>query len=652
MSPRASKPLRRTGPRWPAAGALFVCALLALPAGRSLPCAAELEEGKDAVLLEESLEIEIVSETLARVRYSNRTKVLTGKGVEEKRFASISYNPSVTIREFRAAVIPPEGKRTEVKKQWFQDGAAFASFELYSDSKYRAVEFPGVVPGSILEYQYLEEIHNLFYVQGFSRFDLQEKIPVRMKVFTVRAPTSFPLRFATKGSPEYTKEEKDGMVVNRWQVRDVPALEDEIGMPPDEDVIPHVQVYMRTFNYDDRRIEANDWNGIARWTRELSRDREVPGDEVTAKARELTAGLTDPIAKARRIYEFIQKNINYVAISLGIGGWQPHDNGAVFRNRYGDCKDKATLLIAMLQAVGVRAYAVFILTRDEGLTDRDYPSANFNHAIAALPEADGYLFMDPTSETAPFGDLPWVDQGANVLVVKEDGSGEMTQTPLFPPERNRIQWLVTATLGMDGDLEGSYTIEAFGQDRTEFAGFVAQTKPTEREDAMARFMARISPGAVLLGQDVIAPKDPQDSLKLVIRFKVPRFLVRAGNVDVLSLHLVRFPYVASMAALSSRHHPIFFENLRRETSEVRLYLPPGKHIKKLPEGRTLEGPGVSASTSYQVKQESGRDILVVKRSITFAKREIPAADYSALKQSLTALMEEESRAVTLQAGSS
>ena len=306
----------------------------------------------------------------------------------------------------------------------------------------------------------------------------------------------------------------------------------------------------------------------------------------------------------------------------------------------------------MLQAVGVRACPVFILTRDEGLTDRDYPAPSFNHAIAALPDAGGYLFMDPTSENAPFGDLPWVDQGANVLVVKEDGSGEMVQTPLFPPERNRIQWLVTASLGAEGDLEGSYTIEAFGQNRTYFAGKVAYTKPSEREDFLAHIMARICPGAVLLGQDVIAPKDPQDSLKLVIRFKVPRFLVHAGNVDVLSLHLVRFPDVASMAASSSRHHPIFFENLLQETSEVRLYLPPGRHIKKLPEGRTLEGPGVSASASYEVKKEGERDILIVKRSLTFAKREIPASDYSALKQSLAALMEEESRAVTLQSGSS
>ena len=108
MSPPASNLLRMTGLRWPAAGVLFVCTLLALPGSRSLPRAADLEQGKDAVLLEENLDIEIVSETLARVRYSNRTKVLTGKGVAEHDVASIFYNPSVTIREFHADVIPPD----------------------------------------------------------------------------------------------------------------------------------------------------------------------------------------------------------------------------------------------------------------------------------------------------------------------------------------------------------------------------------------------------------------------------------------------------------------------------------------------------------------------------------------------------------------
>jgi len=630
------------------AGAAFICALLSNAAGGPPARAAGIEEGQDAVLLDERYDIEIVSESLARVHYFNTTKVLTPRGVEENRVASVFYNPSVIIRDLSAAVTSPAGKRADVKKQQIFDRAAFESFELYSDSKNRSVVFLGVVPGSTVEHQYELEVRNLFFLQGFLRFDLQDLIPTVHKTFTVRAPASLPLRFTTQGSPEYTREEKDGMVVQRWQVHDVPALKKENDMPPDEDVIPHVQIYLKTYLYGEERVDATDWNGIARWTRDLSREKQVPTEEVSAKARELTAGLDDLKAKAQRVYEFIQKNISYVAVELGVGGIQPHDNGSVLKNRYGDCKDKATLLIAMLRAVGVKAYPVLILTRDGGLTDRDYPSSEFNHVIAALPIDDGYLFMDPTDETMPFGDLPWTDQGANVLVVKEDGSGDMVQTPLLPPERSRINWLVNATLQTNGDLEGSYVIEAYGQDRAEFAAFVAATKPSEREDALARFMARVCPGLMLQGQDVIPPTTPDDPLKMTLRFKVPHFAVRAGTMDIVSPHLVRFPFLAKLSALPSRRHPVFFDRLSRETAEVRLYLPPGRHLKKVPEGRTLDGPGVSASTSYEIASERGRETLVVKRSITFSRREIPPSDYGALRQSLASLLEEESRALTLQ----
>jgi len=638
--------------RPPLAGTVLACAVLMAGGGDGRLRAADIETGEDAVLLEETLDIEIVSESLARVRYVNRTKVLTVRGVEEHLGASAYYNPSITLREMRGAVISPAGKRTEVRKQQIVDHAAFASFELFSDSKNRSIVFPGVVPGSTLEHEYEVEMRNLFFLQEFMLFDLQEWIPVRQKTLTVRAPASFALRFATQGTPEYVREDHDGTVVHRWRVRDVPALKSEYGMPPTEDVVPHVQIFLKSFVYGEQRVDASAWNGIAKWTRDLSREREVPTAEVAAKARELTSGVTDPKTKAQRVYEFIQKSINYVAIELGIGGLQPHDNGSVLKNRYGDCKDKANLLIAMLQAVDVRAYPVLILTRDDGLTNRDFPSSRFNHEIAALPTEDGYLFMDPTSEDTPFGDLPWRDQGANVLVIKEDGSGDMVQTPLLPPDRSRIHWTVTATLQPDGDLEGNYAIEAWGQDRAEFAAFVAGTKPADREDALAGFMARICPGALLRGQDVIPPANADDSLKITIRFEVPRFLMRAGSMDVFSLHVVRFPYLARMATSANRRHSLFLSRLSTETADVRLYLPPGRHLKKVPPGRTLQGPGVSGMTSYEVTNDGQRDVLVVKRSIVFNRREIPASEYNGLRDSLAAMIEEESRAVTLLAESS
>ncbi len=631
---------------WLRAGSALLCLVSAVPCAQRPGRAADLESGEDAVILEESLDIELLTPTTARVEHLRRTKVLTARGAETFGQAGIGYRPGLTITDVRAAVTSPEGKRTEVKKQQIFDQAAFGSYELYSDAKYRVIAFPGVVPGAVLEYRYQADVRNLFYLPD--SFDLQGTVPARLKTLTVRAPEAFRLHFSVRGSPEYAREENAGVVTHRWRVRDVPALKRETDMPPEEDVFPRVQIYLKDLGWFQQRIDAGHWNGIARWYWDLARDRMVPGEDVSRMARELAAGLDDPLEKTRRLYEFVQGKVNYVAIELGIGGYQPHDSAAVLKYRYGDCKDKAALLISMLQAVGLRGYPVLILTRDAGLTERDYPSPAFNHAIVAVPTPDGYLFMDPTSETTPFGDLPWTDQGANVLVVKDDGTGDLVETPLFPPDRNRIQWAVTASVDPTGDLEGTYRIDAWGQQRGDLAAFISETKPTEREDALARFMARICPGAALESHEATTPSGPNDPLRLTIRFRVSRFLVRAGSLEVLSPHLVRFPYVTRIAAYPTRQHPVFFDYLFSETSEVRVYLPPGRGLKKLPAGLSLEGPGLRSTSSYGMVSEGGQKVLVVKRSLTVSRREIPAGEYSALREFLGAVTEEESRAVTLQ----
>ncbi len=625
---------------------VLACGLLPSTDTERASRAADNESGEDAVLLEESLEIEIVSPTEARQRYLNRTKILTPRGAEEHGSASIFYNPWVTIRDLRASVLPPAGKRVEVKKQQVWDGSAFASFELYSDSRHRTIHFPGAVPGATLEYSYEQVVRNLFHLD--TDFPLQDDIPARSKTFTVRVPASFPLRFTVRGaSPDYVREEKDGTVIHRWRVTDVPALREQMSMPPPEqDVRPRVSIYLKEIFWGDRRIDATTWDGIARFYWELAHDRMVPPAEVGETARALTEEVGDPLEKTRRLYEFVQGKVNYVAITLDIGGWQPHESGAVLRHRYGDCKDKATLLIALLRSVGLQGFPVLIRMRDDGVMDRDYPALAFNHAIVAVPASEGYLFMDPTSATTAFGDLPWQDQGVSVLVVREDGRGDLVETPLFSPDRNLRHRLVTAQLAPTGDLEGNYIIDAWGQRRDDMAGFL-DAKPTEREDAVEDMMSWLCPGAQLKGYDITAPRAPDEPLRVTIRFAVPRFLVRAGKVDVVSPQLVRFPGLTRIAAYPARRHPVFFPYLFNETSEARLRLPVGRTLKKVPADRTIEGPGLAAATHYELEHEQDRDVIVVRRSVKVSRREIPVADYAALRDFIAALAEEESRAVTL-----
>jgi transglutaminase-like putative cysteine protease len=626
--------------------ALPILALIALALPRPLAAEADLARGQDAVLVEERMEIAITSETQARVRYLNRTQVLTARGAERYDAAFVNYGKGVTIRDLHGAVVSPAGKRTEVKRQQIADAAAFESYTLYADSMVRALHFTGVVPGATVEYSYEQQVDNLFFLP--SRFDLQEAIPVRLKVLSVQAPAGFALRVPVQGAtPEYEHVEKDGVVTHRWTVRDVAPLKRETMLPPLADLVPNVAIMPRRIVWSGvTTIDAANWSGIGRFYWDLAHDRMVPAPEVAEAARALVLGMTNPDDRLRTLFEFVQGKINYVSISLGVGGWQPHANGDVFKYRYGDCKDKATLLIAMLRAVDLEALPVLIRTRDSGLIDRDNPSVDFNHAIVAVPGPDGYRFLDPTDTRTPFGDLPEIDQGVPVVVVKPDGTGELLETPLSPPERNRRDRVVRASLNPAGNLEGTFEITAWGQRRVDMAGFL-DTRPSERDDDLEDLVASLCPGAQMKGYEVTPPKGPLDPIKVSIRFAVPQFVTRAAGLEILSPQVVRLPWLTQFASAPDRIHPLYLDYPRQENSEVHLALPSGRTIKKMPADRERSGAGLSAVSRYALRQEGDHNVLEVRRSVSIGRREVPPADFPALRNVLGSLAEEDAAAVTL-----
>ena len=203
------------------------------------------------------------------------------------------------------------------------------------------------------------------------------------------------------------------------------------------------------------------WKSIGEWYQVLYKDRIVATPEITAKANELTAGKSDFYDKTEAIAEFVQKQVRYFAIELGIGGYQPHYAGDTFRNRYGDCKDKATLLTAMLSAAGIHATLVIVDT-SRGVVDPDAPSIVGNHAIAAIEIPKGYtspklrsvvtaktgrqyLIFDPTWEKTAFGQLEHNLQGG-YGVLMEGSDSQVIQFPVLAPDLNTIRRTATFQL--------------------------------------------------------------------------------------------------------------------------------------------------------------------------------------------------------------
>jgi tetratricopeptide (TPR) repeat protein len=193
------------------------------------------------------------------------------------------------------------------------------------------------------------------------------------------------------------------------------------------------------------------WDEVGKWFGGLAAPRAVPTPEIQAKADELTRGAKTRAEKVQDLYAFVSLNFRYIGIGLGIGRYQPHAAADVLSNGYGDCKDKHTLFAALLAAEGVKAYPALISSGAK--IDVDVPSpAQFDHLITAIPQGNGFLFLDTTPEVGSFGYLVAVLRSKKALVIPDNGPAQLVETPADPPFPSYFHFQA------DGALDGAGTL--------------------------------------------------------------------------------------------------------------------------------------------------------------------------------------------------
>jgi hypothetical protein len=272
-----------------------------------------------------------------------------------------------------------------------------------------------------------------------------------------------------------------------WQVADRPPLIPEPGMPAWREVQPSLifsPVGMKT------------WPDLGRWFYSLYNDRVQSNDEMRRMVAAMCPADSPPYERLRRLYLFVRNEIRYVAVTIGIGGYQPHPAAEVFRNRYGDCKDKVALLQAMAECAGVEVSPVLISTWQNGAVDTAVVShTHFNHVIARARLADSsVIWMDPTSRFAPFDELPWFDRDRLVYAIDKAAAGEWLRTPAQAAADHQIRRRWQLTLANDRALArfSSYLTGAAANDlRTA----LQELRQTERIEYVTREIKKGFPSA-------------------------------------------------------------------------------------------------------------------------------------------------------------
>ena len=440
----------------------------------------------------------------------------------------------------------------------------------------------------------------------------------------------------------------------RWEIRDMPALDlREIPSHPEWEAL----AARMSVQWGDASVEGkdNEWKAIGAWVTDLEADRPLPSPEITSYTRSLIAGAPDIYTKLSRITDSIQKNIRYFVVSRGISGLQANHAADIFRNRYGDCKDKTTLLIAMLRVVGINAFYMPVDDR-RGIVDPEVPSLYGNHMITAIEipsdvndprlmaiskghDGKQYLIFDPTNERTPVGILPSYLQGSYGILAAGPAS-QILALPILGPDASGNERKGLFILAADGGLTGQVDVTHGGAEGAEIRLTLKSTDEKERRHALESSLARDVPGVVLNSFEYVQPAELDKPMELHYKFKAAQYAHQAG-----SLLLVRPRIVGSDARPFNdkpRTIPIDLTATGRWRDSFDIALPFGYGLDETPDPVSLD----LDFASYHSSVTAQGDHLHYERELVGKQVELPAsraADFSKLQSAI--LMDEKGTAV-------
>jgi hypothetical protein len=583
-------------------GCILACVPHALAGGDAPPWMHALvnvpvpsyDEKTDAVLLYSETNVTVVSTDKIRTQVREAYKILRPNG-RERGTVAVYFNPQRKIKTLHGWCIPAQGKDYEVKdKDAIEVAPNTEGGELISDTKYKVVRIPASDPGNIIGYEYEVEEQPLFLQDKWS---FQETDPVRESHYSLQLPPGWEYKASWLNHSEVMPTQA-GNNSWQWTVSNISGIRHEPLMPPFQGVSG--QMILSFFASGVPALKANaDWNAMGKWYFNLVGERVDASPEIKQQVIALTASKSTTLEKMQTIAEFVQHDIRYVAIELGIGGMQPHSAPDVFSHRYGDCKDKATLVRSMLHEIGVESYHVLI-NDERGSVTGDMPAHNgFNHAITAIKLPDGMadpslivtmqhpklgriLFFDPTNDLIPFGQLPGYLQANYGLLVTPDG-GELIELPQQPSTMNSIQRTAKLTLDNTGTLQGDVKEVRLGERASsERWRLRTVTKDTDRikpiEDLLANSLAsfHLTRASLINFQQTGLPFGFNYS------FQSPNYAKTAGNLILVRPRVIGSKGLGFLETKEPRKFPIEFEEPTRDTDTFEITIPTGYVVDDLP----------------------------------------------------------------------
>ena len=365
--------------------------------------AAAKDDEHAAIFLRIDMELTVGRDFSVIERHRTRAYLRTGESLDDLGTLLLPSSPPDLITRLEGVrVITPDGAQVIVNPRSYDERRTEDNHEAddaHANGRKNAPTAPPLLPlpevtaGCIIEAGWTEEHHDSGGMPEFSNeWLLAEHYPVRALHLSVTTPTDARWHVFAPNLPATVATETADTRTSKWALANLAAFEPRAGDPPAKTTLPWIGV-----------SSLASWDAFAAWYQRIAAGSDTAGPAVAALADEIAKTHPDRAGRLRAAYERVAA-LRYVAVELGVGAFRPRTPEQVWKQRYGDCKDKANLLVAVLEKLAWQ----------------------FNHAVARVPAApaDGQpqdLWLDTTDRLVPFGIVAPGDLGRQALAFNARG---------------------------------------------------------------------------------------------------------------------------------------------------------------------------------------------------------------------------------------
>jgi tetratricopeptide (TPR) repeat protein len=561
-----------------------------------------------------------------------RIKVQSEAGVEQWGQLVWGYNSAnEKIEVPYVRVLKADGSKIAASPDAIQDLSIPLEKEapVYTDYRQKHVTVPGLRPGEELEYDFVTVTHTaLAPGQFWMEHDFAQSGTVLDEQLELDVPKERAIKLKTKPGNDPKITETNGRSIYTWTSSHIEPDEtdkekdkDKKKEKPKKEPDPPA-VQMTTFA---------SWEQMGHWYAGLEKDRRQPNAEIRAKATALIAGKTTDLDKIQALYDYVAPNFRYISLSFGVGRFQPHSAEDVLHNEYGDCKDKHTLLASLLEASGYHASSVLINSGRKIDADVASPS-QFDHVFTMVPLGKEEVFMDSTTEVAPFRLLAPVLRDKQALIIPQEGTPHLEKTPADPPMMNRQFSEVNGKVTELGKLEAHVRYEMRGDTELYMRMLFRHVPRNKWTDWVKSISAYSGLGGEVSDLNVSDPAATHEPFKLDYKISAANFFDWSKKKADLMLPLSQI----SMAEANDDDDtdPVKIGSPVEYVYRLRLEFP-AKYSERAPLPFSMKRDYARYEARYKVEGT----VFTAERDLTTSINEVPAArnsDYIAFRRAVLA----------------